>query len=49
LLDPRLNPNLGGPVLRIYDPRRQGGPGTVDLGSRFSLNDKNCEPVTGSM
>jgi hypothetical protein len=46
---PSPYPQLGGPSLRIYDPRRQHGSSIGDLGSPSSRNDKNCEPVTGSI
>ena len=49
IIRPSPYSQLSGPDLRIYEPRRQGGSSTGDLGSPSSRNDKNCEPVTGSM
>jgi hypothetical protein len=36
-ISPALNPQPGGPGLRIYDPRRQGGPAIPQaLGTHFN-------------
>lgn len=49
IVRPSPYPQLPGPDLRIYEPRRQGGSSAGDLGSPSSRNDKNREPVTGCM
>jgi hypothetical protein len=44
IVSPAPNPQPGGPGLRIYDPRRQGGPAITPqaLGTHFSRLLRHC-------